>query len=134
MSTASSADKTLLSNRHMQLNLDIIQAVLCASNTRDPASLAQHNDIDINIQRALFINEGFAKGNGVAYDPPNDEPFAWKYSITALTESGRKLLELSLEEDIWESAKQAYTSSDCSWSLAQLYSFMLTQSRRDNII
>lgn len=112
----------------MMIDLDILRAVLKSFAARDPSLVAARDQTAVNLHRGLLIPE-FADGGAYAPDAPHRQPLAWEYSVWSLTQAGQHLLHLSSNDRIWEKAKIAYTAADCSWSLPELYNYVLGESR-----
>jgi hypothetical protein len=110
----------------MNLDFDILRALLQSFDGDKPSLLANFEIARVNAHREQMLREGFLSGQLSA---PERRPLVWDYSHTSLTEPGQRLLQLSADVIGWERAAEAYDMTEQSWSISDLADYMETRER-----
>ena len=115
----------------MNLDLSVIHAVLRSCRLRNPSPLEGYNKSEIDENRRLLIEGGFALGAGTADSDRGGRPLPYSYFIFSLTTSGERLLVLLSEEAIWKQTEYAHAEVGSLWSLAELSQYVESLSHDD---
>jgi hypothetical protein len=112
----------------MTIELDILRSVLRAAVTHDFSTLQKYDQAAVNAHRGLLLRSEFAFGAAYSPEVPIGKAFRWEYSISSLAFLGERLLNWLSDDGLFQRAFQAYTESDCSWSLPALYGYLQAQA------
>jgi hypothetical protein len=115
----------------MNINLDVIRAILQSCQTRNPSALDGFDDSEINRHKRMLLYGEFGSGTESGSNEPNRKPAPANYSIDSLTASGQHLLSLLSDETILQRTKHAQGEIGSSRALSELFTYARSLSPND---